>query len=883
MSIQKILAGAWDNHVLPFFWQHGETEAVLRDYMRVIHDAGCGAVCVESRPHPDFCGPKWWTDMDIILDEARTRGMKVWILDDSHFPTGYANGAVENAPEELCRQSICANRAALPTEAQTVTLNLDGMIPPPFSPTPIEQYILPNMPKPRLYHDDSVLFVNAFCPASKQSLDLMPYIKDNVLRWEKPEGAWTVWVCGLSRNCGTHRNYINMLKAPSVKLLLDAVYELHWRHYREDFGKTIAGFFSDEPELGNGHMFAKENVLGTDQDLPFSDEMPAELEKRLGPGWAGHMYLLWENDADDAVTAKTRYAYMDAVTKLVRKDFSYQVSDWCRAHAVEYIGHIIEDDGTHARTATGIGHFFRGLAGQDMSGIDDIGGQVFPQGEDDNGLDWTGQRRHGDFYHFLLGRLASSAAAIEPRKKGRALCEIFGNYGWTEGVKLEKYLADHFMVRGVNYFVPHAFSPKAFPDPDCPPHFYAQGHNPQYRHFGALMRYMNRVCTLISAGNREAEAAVLYHAEAEWSGTAMPSEKPARVLEEHQINFDILPCDVFAEPDQYQTKLGKTLRVNTQTYKALIVPAAQFITSAVAKNAALLHNAGMPVIFIDTLPEGVCDGDDGLLAGLQECPVLPLEELAGFLAKRGMPAVQTQPASGYVRALHRTGETDLYYFVNEAKDVYTGTITVPTAGPCSAYNAWENRLEPVEAEPVSDGTRLHVTVEPLKSLIVIFDDANVTAAQLYTPPQETGEAVALSGWTRATCEGAKYPRFGEAVPVTLPDTLAEEQPEFSGFVRYASRFTARQDGRLCLVISDAAEGVEVLVNGKSAGLQIAPPFRYDLSALSKPGENELVIEVATTLERQCYPLLDQWHKMKASAPSGPSGLCGTVKLLYQKK
>jgi hypothetical protein len=82
------------------------------------------------------------------------------------------------------------------------------------------------------------------------------------------------------------------------------------------------------------------------------------------------------------------------------------------------------------------------------------------------------------FYHFTLGRLASSAAAIDCRKKDRSMCEIFGNYGWKEGVRLEAYLADHFMVRGVNHFVPHAFSAKDFPDQDCPPHFYAHGHNP---------------------------------------------------------------------------------------------------------------------------------------------------------------------------------------------------------------------------------------------------------------------------------------------------------------------------------------------------------------------------------------------------------------------
>jgi len=44
--------------------------------------------------------------MDIILDAVRRRGMKVWILDDSHFPSGYANGALEQAEPILCRQSL---------------------------------------------------------------------------------------------------------------------------------------------------------------------------------------------------------------------------------------------------------------------------------------------------------------------------------------------------------------------------------------------------------------------------------------------------------------------------------------------------------------------------------------------------------------------------------------------------------------------------------------------------------------------------------------------------------------------------------------------------------------------------------------------------------
>ena len=46
---------------------------------------------------------------------------------------------------------------------------------------------------------------------------------------------------------GDHRWFINMLSRESVQLLIDAVYEKHYAKYADEFGKTIAGFFSDEP------------------------------------------------------------------------------------------------------------------------------------------------------------------------------------------------------------------------------------------------------------------------------------------------------------------------------------------------------------------------------------------------------------------------------------------------------------------------------------------------------------------------------------------------------------------------------------------------------------------------------------------------------------
>ncbi|MDR1639164.1 MAG: hypothetical protein LBT59_05655, partial [Clostridiales bacterium] len=493
-----------------------------------------------------------------------------------------------------------------------------------------------------------------------------------------------------------------MMNKDSVRLLIDAVYETHWDHFKEHFGKTIAGFFSDEPELGNGHLYDVNNQLGTDIDLPFSKDLEAELEKSLGD-WKSKIHLLWDNSAPEGSdsekeTAKVRLAYMNAVTTLVRDCFSYQVGDWCRSHGVSYIGHSIEDNGEHARTGSGLGHYFRGLEGQDFAGIDDIGGQVYPQGEEDFTPDFKGEPRNATFYHFMLGRLGSSAANIERQKNGRALCEIFGNYGWTEGVQLEKYLLDHFISRGINYFVPHAFSPKAFPDPDCPPHFYAHGHNPQYRHFGALMQYTNRVCTLLSSGVRVSDVALLYHAEGEWTGDYIPNEQTARILEENQISFDIVPFDYFNPDKKYVPR----------NYKALVVPCER-----------LIPETGLPVI----------KASDNVLEKLEELglPKIKTNHQSPYLS-----VLQVEPSSFYFSSVRDVNETfnlsDIcyypvaYFFSNQGKDAYSGVVTVPSRGPCFSYNAWDNRLEAIEHQENNGSTDLKVFLEPSKSLIIIFGD-----------------------------------------------------------------------------------------------------------------------------------------------------------------
>lgn len=276
-------------------------------------------------------------------------------------------------------------------------------------------------------------------------------------------------------------------------------------------------------------------------------------------------------------------------------------------------------------------------------------------------------------------------------------------------------------------------------------------------------------------------------------------------------------------------------------------------------------------------PDGICDGE----GVVPDAAVRPLDSLINFVENYG--EITLTPANDRVRVLHYIGENDVYMMVNESSAVYHGSITVPTCGECYAYNAYDNRLEIVETTPISNGTAVSIVLEPLKSLIIVFGSHG--HEPLHAPLTAVGTPRPLCGWTRSQCRSIDYPVFENARAVTLPDTLAEEQPKFSGFARYEADFTVKAGADLTLCIENASEGVEVFVNGVSLGITIAPPMLYDLRGHVRNGENTLTIEVATTLERERAAAVDDdpVARLMAETPIGHSGLTGAVTLYEQEE
>ena len=852
--LADVLNGREANYMLPFYWQHGDHTATIPEEVERIYKSGARAFCVESRPHKDFVGPGWWRDMDIILAEAEKRGMQVWILDDDHFPTGHAAGRIKDHPE-LRNWQLAERHVDVMGPLRDALLLADK--------TDGDHILLDVYACRRVPSDESEILEDC----APEWIRLTENVENGFLHFSIPAGCWRVFFLFKTRRGTGHPDYVDMLNEESVRVLVDAVYESHYAHYGKYFGTTIAGFFSDEPSLGNTWYGPHSDDRGMYNRrvgmpglaLPWNDRIPGMMEEALGFDPMPYLPALWFGMGEE--TGRVRHAYMDAVTKLYRDCFTRQLGDWCEAHGVQYIGHIIEDMNAHARLGCSAGHYFRSLDGQHMSGIDIVLHQIMP-GMADYIHTCTASGNNADpaFFDYVLAKLASSFAHIGTQTEGRAMCEVFGAYGWAEGGPAMKWLLDYLLVRGVNHFVPHAFSP-AFPDPDCPPHFGAAGKDPQYEAFSKLMTYGNRAAHLLTGGVHRADCAILYHADAEWmnkDGDAMLTQVPAKTLYDAHIDFDILPADCLTG-DKSGSRVFRAevrdglLAVGRQRYQALIVPAAKLLPGDLTEALDALEKAGIPVIRMerDTAP-----------AALLNC-------LNTFLRRD----VTVEGAFPKLRICHYTaGDSEIYMFVNESTaDPVKTSVTLSGLENVKTGVLLDMLNDDCALVPLTDG-KLALDLAPCQSVIAVFG--------------RNGEVPALPEKKKWTVSGPAELTFrvemASASDMTAWMTLSEKvgadrlfnitaaghDPGFSGKIRYTASFTGKRES-LAIDLGEVGQSARIWCNGADLGVRVCPPYRYDLSAALRDGENELVIEVANTLANTVRDGFSAYMAIPASGLLGP--------------
>ena len=79
-----------------WFWNRPQSEAQVDRTLQDMHDAGFTETVIFRMDAEPFFSPAWFERVEDVLEKSRELGMKVWLDNDSQFPSGAAGGLIVN-------------------------------------------------------------------------------------------------------------------------------------------------------------------------------------------------------------------------------------------------------------------------------------------------------------------------------------------------------------------------------------------------------------------------------------------------------------------------------------------------------------------------------------------------------------------------------------------------------------------------------------------------------------------------------------------------------------------------------------------------------------------------------------------------------------------
>jgi hypothetical protein len=806
----------------PLFWLHGdESQDRLEMYVGKVAEGGNGCFTTESRPHNDWLGPGWWRDLTICLNAAKKHNLQMWIFDEQWWPS---QGVAGKVPPRYSAKRLAATAADVEGPREFAAGGYNG-----------DRYVA--VIAGRVTSDGKI--------EGDSLMDLAQYVQDGKLLWQVPAGKWKVMrfthvhgpalgqngqlsVDGASRDC--------------VAWFLRTVYQPHYDHFGADFGKTIRGFFFDEPETRGD----------------WGTELNATLAEWKVDWKKAYVAYKFELAGEEQIAAK--YQYLDAFAETWGRIMYGGMTDWCRQRGVKSIGHFMEHGSLYLHPEFCAGDMMRLMKYCSMGGIDAVFSQFA-----------TGKRVTYDAPTWQTPKLASSVSHVFGKPDDVAMVEIFGARGQDLTYSEMKWWTDHIQVSGVNFMIPHSFNPRSPYDGDCPPYFYNGGFEPRWPLYRVYADYTSRLSLMLSGGRHVCPLAILFGGNIRRVGKAIMPEDMTSALQDSQFDCDWLPFEVF----ERDTALGeKEIKLYGERYRVLVVPPVEAIPYPTLVKAKEFFDRGGIVLGYGFLPSksatiGRSSADIAALCreiwgesakpGLEACKtgagggrsyllseVPKREEVAAALSDAGIrPTLEVLEGKtdGWLHVLHRVkNDRDVIFVANQNHlgEARSFKFRVTAAGEPELWDPMRNEITTVPFQRINDRqVEFSLTLEPYESTLLVFQPTKIER------PLRVKAVVKRNREPIVIARDANPP-----VKPLVPDPKG--RPLTLGPVKAADPFHGRvtlpadvpsEGNRVFLTMEGLPDdSAAVTVNGKPAGGVIGKPTRLDITRLVTPGENIIVIE-----------------------------------------
>jgi hypothetical protein len=537
----------------PFWSWNGKMEPEeLRRQVRAMRRMGLGGFFMHSRVGLDtaYLGKDWFACVDACVDEAKRQDMEAWLYDEDRWPSGAAGGLVTKDRRHRQR-ALAVDQLAKPGDlrwnADTVAAfaaTIEGTTARGVRP-------LVRGKKPQLAPGESIV-------------------------------RFRLWIAPDSPGFNGQA-YLDTLSREAVRAFIRSTHEGYRKHCGGEFGKTIPGIFTDEPNYGGileGRWGEEKNLL------PWTGTLPRAFRARRGYDLLPHLMDL-AFDVEGKNAGRTRWHYCDCVTHLYVDAFCRQIGEWCDRNNLLFTGHQLEEATPSSQTNM-VGSCLRTYEHMQAPGIDIL----------------TERRSE-----FTTAKQVSSAA----RQFGRKwrLTETYGCTGWDFPFAGHKAVGDWQVALGINLRCQHLswYTMEGEGKRDYPAAISHQ--SPWWELYPVVEDYFARVHAAMTRGEEVRDLLVIHPVESiwtqirtgwRWAPAVQAVDRNFVRLTDHllarHLDFDYGDEELLSRHGRVARQGGApVLRLARGVYKAVLVPQLLTLRRSTLELLKKFKAAGGTVVF----------------------------------------------------------------------------------------------------------------------------------------------------------------------------------------------------------------------------------------------------------------------------------------------
>ena len=683
----------------PYYGMNGSVdETVIRRDLDTMKSLGYQAVTVQAGYGMPFAylSPEYFRFFRTFVDEAKKRSMRVWIVDDAGYPSGFAGGKFTELKPAMRMQALVVAQKIPATAGEGVKAAVGA----------------------------ATVAVAAINVDSGECVAIP--VTDHAIHWTAPAGHWVVLVVEHQFRTSPTRSDTNPKRvkdgSQSLEDYLDPAatmqylaftHEQYKKAVGDEFGKTILGFRGDEPDY---------SISGLPWTPKFFDQFTQVKGYDIRPYVAAFLQPRDAKLTNSQMRAKADY--YDVFSQIFRDGFFKPQGDWCAANHLEYQVHLNHEEMEMDLTRSE-GDFLRDMRYVQVPGIDTIWHQIWKDTVSD------------------FPRLAASASHVYGHP--RAFTESFAAYRPEPDVDMARYILNEQFVRGVNLVETMYFPASTTPGRGASPYMKEAG-------YPALLEYVRRMSYLMSMGRPMASVALYLPSSSMWMGDAAADfafVSTERMLSERQIDFDIVNDDALAK--DLIAGRGTLATASGNRYGTIILPNISLLSQTALDRLHAVANGGGHVLFLGHTPSLISGRTildaraataadvswASVVAGeLSPTPTPPAQPpasppspqvvpdaIAHAISKAVLvPEVKLDTPSTALRYMRRRLEdADVYLFFNEGAEDFARNVTVRSPGRrIERWDPQSGTISPVRASGRNGFMTVPLSLKPYETTVLVM-------------------------------------------------------------------------------------------------------------------------------------------------------------------